>query len=202
MEIRSATHTDCLAIAELSQMASDNMADHFWADSQLPGQSLEEVGAEAAKSENANFSYRNTRIACEHGEITGMLLAYRLPAAEDYDDDPLEFPEFVRPLILLEQLVAGSFYINMLATYPRFRGQGIASKLLAEVDKHAFAADGKLISILVFAINQGALRLYLRHDYKIVERLPMVASDYLPAGDVLLLTRAPVIDKSLPLARV
>ena len=40
----------------------------------------------------------------------------------------------------------------------------------------------------------GALRLYLRHGYKIVERLPMVASDYLPAGDVLLLTRAPVID--------
>ncbi len=194
MEIRSATHADCLAIAELAQMASDNMVDHFWADSQLPGQSLEEVGAEAAKSENANFSYRNTRIACEHGEIAGMLLAYRLPAAEDNDDDPLEFPEFVRPLILLEQLVEESFYINMLATYPRFRGQGIGSKLLAEVDKHAIAADCKLISILVFAINQGALHLYLRHGYKIVERLPMVASDYLPAGDVLLLTRAPVID--------
>ena len=194
MEIRSATHADCLAIAELSQMASDNMVDHFWADSQLPGQSLEEVGAEAAKSENANFSYRNTRIACEHDEIAGMLLAYRLPVAEDNDDDPLEFPEFVRPLIQLEQLVAESFYINMLATYPRFRGQGIGRKLLAEVDKHAITADCKLISILVFAINQGALRLYLRHGYKIVERLPMVASDYLPAGDVLLLTRAPVID--------
>ena len=194
MEIRSATHADCLAIAELAQMASDNMVDHFWADSQLPGQSLEEVGAEAAKSENANFSYRNTRIACEHGEIAGMLLAYRLPAAEDNDDDPLEFPEFVRPLILLEQLVEESFYINMLATYPRFRGQGIGSKLLAEVDKHAIAADCKLISILVFAINERALRLYLQHGYKIVERLPMVASDYLPASDVLLLTRAPVID--------
>jgi ribosomal protein S18 acetylase RimI-like enzyme len=194
MEIRSAMHTDCLAIAELAQMASDNMVDHFWADSQLPGQSLEEVGAEAAKSENENFSYRNTRIACEQGEIAGMLLAYRLPAAEDNNDDPLDFPEFVRPLILLEQLVAESFYINMLATYPRFRGQGIGRKLLAEVDKHAIAADCKLISILVFAINQRALRLYLQHGYRIVERLPMVASDYLPASDVLLLTRAPVID--------
>jgi ribosomal protein S18 acetylase RimI-like enzyme len=194
MEIRSATHADCLAIAELAQMASDNMVDHFWADSQLPGQSLEEVGAEAAKSENENFSYRNTRIACEQGEIAGMLLAYRLPAAEDNNDDPLDFPEFVRPLILLEQLVAESFYINMLATYPRFRGQGIGRKLLAEVDKHAIAADCKLISILVFAINQRALRLYLQHGYRIVERLPMVASDYLPASDVLLLTRAPVID--------
>ena len=194
MEIRSATHADCLAIAELAQMASDNMVDHFWADSQLPGQSIEEAGAEVAKSENANFSYRNTRIACEHGEIAGMLLAYRLPSAEDNEDDPLEFPKFVRPVILLEQLVAESFYINMLATYPRFQGQGVGSKLLAEVDEHAIVADCKLISIHVFAINQGALRLYLQHGYKIVERRPMVASDYLPASDVLLLTRRPVVD--------
>jgi ribosomal protein S18 acetylase RimI-like enzyme len=124
-----------------------------------------------------------------------MLLGYRLPAAADNDQDPLDFPEFVRPLLELERCVPESFYINMLAVYPSFRGRGIGSALLAEVDSSALAVGCELISIQVFAINDGALRLYQNHGYEIVESRSMVASDYLPAGKVLLLTRTPVSNK-------
>jgi len=196
MDIRSATPADCLAIAELAQMAGDNIPGHFWAESQMPGQSIIEAGAERANSESANFSYRNTRIACHDSTIAGMLLGYRLPAAADNDEDPLEFPEFVRPLVELEQCVPGSYYINMLASYPRFRGQGIGGALLQEVDQRALMHGCELISILVFEVNQGALRLYQRNGYHIVETRPMVASDYLPAGQVLLLTRQPVRNRN------
>jgi ribosomal protein S18 acetylase RimI-like enzyme len=64
--------------------------------------------------------------------------------------------------------------------------------LLAEVDRRALAVGCDLISIQVFAFNDGALRLYRNHGYNIVEVRSMVASDYLPAGKVLLLTRRPV----------
>jgi ribosomal protein S18 acetylase RimI-like enzyme len=194
MNIRAATPADCLAIAELAQMAGDNIPGYFWADTQKPGQSVVEAGAELARSETANFSYRNVLLACRQHDIAAMMLAYRLPAAADNTDNPLDFPEFVRPMIELEQCVAESFYINMLATYPRFRGQGAGSALLAEVDRLALAAGCALISIEVFASNEGALRLYRRLGYEEVERRPMVASDYHPAGDVLLLTRAPTRD--------
>jgi ribosomal protein S18 acetylase RimI-like enzyme len=190
VEIRKASIADCLAIAELAQIAGDGIPGIFWADARQPGQSLETTGTELLKSETANFSYRNTLVACQDGEIAGMLLAYRLPAAEDNDEDLLDVPEFVRPLIELEQCVAESFYINMLATYPRFRGQGIGSALMAEADGLALAAHCELISIAVFASNPESLKLYQRLGYETVEQRAVIACDYHPATEVLLLTKA------------
>jgi len=192
VEIRNAGIADCLAIAELAQIAGDNIPGFFWADAHQPGQSQQATGAELLKSETANFSYRNTLVACQDGEITGMLLAYRLPAAEDNDEELLNFPEFVRPLIELEQCVAESFYINMVATYPRFRGQGIASALMAEADRLAIAARCDLISIAAFASNPEALKLYQGLGYETVEQRAVIACDYHPAIEVLLLTK-PVV---------
>ena len=191
MEIRNAGIADCLAIAELAQIAGDDIPGFFWADAHHPGQSLEATGTELLKSETANFSYRNTLVACQDGEIAGMLLAYRLPSAEDNDEELRNFPEFVRPLIELEQCVAESFYINMLATYPRFRGQGIASALMAEADRLAIAAQCELISIAAFASNPEALKLYQGLGYETVEQRAVIACDYHPATEVLLLTKAP-----------
>ena len=191
MEIRKADITDCLAIAELSQMAGDGIPGYFWADSQKPGQSLEATGAELLQSETANFSYRNALVACEDDIVAGMILAYRLPAAEDNDEDPLDFPEFVRPLIELEQCVAGSFYVNLIATYPLFRGRGVATALLAETDRLALAAQSDLISIAVFATNPGAFQLYRRLGFETVERRAVIACDYHPATEVLLMTKTP-----------
>ncbi|MCP4766648.1 MAG: GNAT family N-acetyltransferase [Gammaproteobacteria bacterium] len=188
MEIRKAGIADCLAIAELAQIAGNDIPGFFWADARQPGQSLETTGAELLKSETANFSYRNTLVACQDDEIAGMLIAYRLPEVEDNDEDLLNFPEFVRPLIELEQCVAGSFYINMLATYPRFRGQGIGSALMAEAE--ALAAPCELISIAVFASNPEALALYQQLGYETVEQRAVIACDYHPATEVLLLTKA------------
>ncbi len=190
-EIVNATVNDCLAIAELAQIAGDNMPGHFWEESRQPGQTLEQAGAERARIETANFSWRNTLLARVDGEIAGMLLAYRLPAAADNHEDPADFPEFVRPIIELEQCVPESYYINMLATYPRFRGRGIGGALMARADSLALAAGCELISIGVFATNTGALRLYQRLGYELIASRPMAASDYHEACDVLLLARAP-----------
>lgn len=189
MKIRPSKIVDCLAIAELAQIAGENMPGHFWADAQQPGQSLVEAGAEIVKSTSDNFSYRNVTLACHDDEIAAMVLAYPLPTAAEAAEDLNDFPEFVRPMIELEQCVPESFYVNMLAAFPRFRGQGCGSLLMAEVDKMALAKHCKLISIQVFSSNHGALRLYQRLGFEIIERRPMVASDYHAAADVLLLTK-------------
>lgn len=191
LDIVKATPNDCLAIAELAQIAGDNMPGHFWEDSRLPGQTIEQAGAERAKIETANFSWRNALLARVDGETAGMLLGYRLPAAADNDEDPADFPEFVRPIIELEQCVPESFYINMLAAYPRFRGRGIGSALMAQADPLALAAGCDLISLGVFETNTGALRLYRRLGYELLETRPMIASQYHAACDILLLVRQP-----------
>ena len=189
-EIVSATLNDCLAITELAQIAGENMPGHFWQETRQPGQTIEEAGAERARIETARFSYKNTLLALVDGKVAGMLLAYRLPSAADNDEEPADFPEFVRPIIELEQCVPESFYINMLAAYPRFRGRG--SALMAQADPLALAAGCELISIGVFAPNSGALRLYRRLGYELIESRPMAASAYHEGCDVLLVKKPAV----------
>lgn len=189
MEIKPATADDCLAIAELALMAGEGIPGYFWAQSLQPGQTLEQAGAELAASKTANFSYRNTQLARIDGLIAGMLLAYRLPAAADNEENIADFPEFVQPLIELEQCVPESFYINMLATYPRFRGLGVGTELMRQVDRLAHLSGCSLISIEVFDSNPGALRLYQRLGYEIVDQRPVIESEFVPAGQVLLLTK-------------
>ena len=189
MKIRPGRVDNSYAIAELALMAGEGIPAWFWNQSRQPGQSIEEVGAIAARSETNNFSYRNTHLAVIDHQIGGMLLAYRLPSAEKAEDLD-EYPEFIRPLIELEQCVPDSFYINMLATYPAMRKQGIGIGLMRHAETLAAEKNCLLISIEVFEQNQNALRLYQNLGYRIIERREVIAHESHPySGDIVLLVK-------------
>lgn len=190
MMIIPATNTDCRALAELAMIAGEGVPGWFWAQSQQPGEDLCEVGARSVSSETGNFSYRNAWLAWLDNEIAGMLLAYRLPDA-DHPGDLAAYPEFMQPLIELENLVPDSFYINMLASYPQFRNRGLGAALMAEAERQAVAAGCGLLSLQVFEQNRGALRLYQRLGYAVTAQREIIAHESIPhTGKVLLLTRA------------
>jgi len=86
--------------------------------------------------------------------IAGMLLAYRLPDTGDADD-LRDYPEFIRPMIELEQCVPGSYYINMLATYPVYRNQAVGTTLMDYANGLAANAGCSIISLEVFEQNAG-----------------------------------------------
>ncbi|MCW8875375.1 MAG: GNAT family N-acetyltransferase [Gammaproteobacteria bacterium] len=189
--IRTASPGDCRAIAELALIAGEGIPAYFWEPSRRPGQAIEEVGAARLLSETENFSYRNIQVAEVDAAVAGMLLAYRLPPpgpAEDLSG----LPDFIRPLIELEAQVAGSYYINMLACFPRYRGQGIGTALMGGVDDLARREGCDLASIMVFSENRGALRLYQRLGYTVAARRPVIPHACHPytTGEVLLLTRS------------
>jgi ribosomal protein S18 acetylase RimI-like enzyme len=194
MRIRKATEEDCSQIAELALMAGEGIPAYFWAQAAEPGENIFDIGARNAAKEDENFSYRNVQVAEIDGKVAGMMLAYRLPDKEDAEDLE-EFPEFIRPLIELEQCVPGSYYINMLATYPKFRNQSVGTALMATVDQLATEAGCSRSSIEVFEQNEGALRLYQRLGYQIRERRKVIPHSSHPyEGDIVLLTR-PVTPK-------
>jgi len=118
-----------------------------------------------------------------------MLLAYRLPSSENAE--PInEFPEFIRPLIELEQCVPNSFYINMLATYPKFRGKGIGKALMELTSILAVEAGSTTISIEVFEQNAGALRLYKHLGYQVADHRKVIPHESHPyEGKIVLLTK-------------
>lgn len=189
MKIRSATKQDTRAIAELALMAGEGIPAYFWAQSQQEGEDIIDVGARNALSEIENFSYRNVQLALLDGEIAGMMLAYRLPTA-DQAEDINTFPEFIRPLIELEQCVPDSYYINMLASYPKFRNRGIGTALMERVDALAREAGCSLSSVEVFEENRGAMRLYERLGYRVIETRPVLEHPSHPyRGNIALMIR-------------
>lgn len=189
MQIRKAEKSDCRAIAELALIAGEGIPACCWEQSRRAGQEIEEVGAQNAVSETENFSYRNVHLALVENAIAGMLLAYRLPDAE-HAENLQDFPEFIRPFVDLEQCVPGSFYINMLATYPDYRNKAVGTTLMTVAEKLAADAACTLLSVEVFEQNEGAVRLYRRLGYFPVEKRAVVPHPCHPyGGDILLLTK-------------
>ncbi len=189
MRIVKAGIGDCRSIAELAMMAGEGIPAYFWEQSAQEGEDLIDVGARNAASEDDNYSYRNVHLARIDDEIAGMILAYRLPDADNAEDLG-EYPEFIRPLIELEQCVPDSFYINMLATYPKYRNRSVGTELMGIVDRLASENHCALSSIEVFEQNDGALRLYQRLGYTLSEKRKVIPHPCHPyTGDIVLLTR-------------
>jgi ribosomal protein S18 acetylase RimI-like enzyme len=189
---RDARKADARALAQLIEIAGEGIPTYLWAQRAGEGRTALDVGTERAAREDANFSYRNAVVARVDGKIAGMLLAYPLPApsAQELADLP-GLPPLLRPLVELEHCVPGSFYVNALAVFPPYRGHGIGGALLDIALERARQARCQRLSVQVFAENEGALRLYLRSGYRVIDRRPIVAHHCYPySTEVLLMTRS------------
>lgn len=161
---RAATKADAASLAVLVDIAGEGLPAHLWSTLKAPGQSILEVGRDRALREEGGFSYRNAIIAEVGGEVAATLIGYRLD--EPYELGDLgEVPEIVRPLVRLEAKAAGSWYVNVLATFPEFRRQGIGMKLLDLAEREARKTRAKSLSVIVAAGNERAARLYRRAGF-------------------------------------
>jgi ribosomal protein S18 acetylase RimI-like enzyme len=187
--LRWARREDSRRVAELMDIAGHGLPAYVWSLSTEEGQEAIDLGTARAAREDGTFSYRNAVVAEEGGEVVALLLAYRLPeAGEEMNLD--EVPEVLQPLVELELLAPGTFYVNGLATLPGYEGRGLGTRLLNVATDLAAEAGCDELSIEVFEQNEGAVRLYERHGYRTVARRPAVPHPSYPyGGDVLLMTR-------------
>jgi len=190
LTVRPARISDASALAVLVDIAGEGGPNYMWGMLAAPGQSTLELGRERARREEGGFSYRNAIIGEIDGEVAAGLVGYRL-------DDPYELtgldelPELVRPLIRLEAQAPGSWYINVLATFPEFRGQGIGTKLLDAAEQEGRAAGTSTMSVIVGTWNEGAARLYTRAGYARATSEPAILPPSFPhQGDWVLMVRA------------
>jgi len=171
--IRPARKSDAASLAILVDIAGEGMPGYIWSRMREAGQSAFEVGRARAAREQGAFSWRNANVAEVDGELAAMLVDYRLE--DPYDTGDLgKLPDVVRPLVVLEAKAPGSWYVNVLAAFPEFRGQGIGARLLALAEERGRAQGAKTASIIVASENTGAMRLYARTGYAEVARAPVV----------------------------
>ncbi len=186
LTIRAARRDDSAAIAELFLISSDGLAEYIWGKVAGPGESPLQTGARRYARDGVAFSYRNCLMAEVGEEIAGMAHSFPMdadPAAEP-ESDPV-----LRPYAELEDY--GSLYVSGVAVFPRHRGRGIGTRLMASVDERAHSLGRPRVSLICFEGNTEAMRLYRRLGFEEVARRPIVPHPLLHYGDgdALLLAR-------------
>lgn len=190
MKIRPATAADSRDLAYLTNLASEGMALYLWGRSAPKGTGALEFGAGKVAQETGNFSYRNALVA-EHsgGHVAGMLLSMLQPKPYPLPDFST-LPPQVRPLIELEALAPGSYYINVLAVYEHLHGKGIGSLLMKKAEELAAGVGATELSLIVASENHNAKNLYLKLGYKAGQSLPVVPYEEMGhGGDWILMTK-------------
>ncbi|MGH6912175.1 MAG: GNAT family N-acetyltransferase, partial [Geminicoccales bacterium] len=149
-----------------------------------PGLSLLEIGERRYQRENTAFSYQNCLVAERAGAVIGMAHAFVIePApkpAGTGEPDPV-----LRPYGELE--VPGSLYISAIAMLPAERGQGVGTRMLADLRARARKLGARQLSLLCFAGNAGALRLYEREGFRVIDRRQVVPHPLIHHGGEVLL---------------
>jgi ribosomal protein S18 acetylase RimI-like enzyme len=178
---RRAAREDAAAMAELVNVAGENLPLYLWSRMAAPGQGAWEFGRLRAQREEGAFSYRNTVIVeAADGRAAGCLIGYPLPKRAE--PIPPDLPPLFRPLQELENLAPATWYVNVLAVYPEHRGRGLGSGLLALAERIAADLGSSGLSIIVSDANAGARRLYERRGYREAAARPMVKEGWENAG--------------------
>ena len=100
-------------------------------------------------------------------------------------------PAMFVPLQELENLAPGTWYVNVLAVRPQFRGLGLGTRLLEFADETGRAHGKRGMSVIVSDANPGARRLYERCGYREAAARAMVKDDWRNDGrNWVLLTKA------------
>jgi ribosomal protein S18 acetylase RimI-like enzyme len=170
--MRLATPQDGVALAELVNYAGEGLPLYLWRSLAGPGEDPWAIGAarQARQAEAGNV------IVVEQGaSVVAAMVGHpldELPPAED------SLPAILRPIRELERKVPRTWYLNVLATYPRARGKGLGSRLLEVAEADAAARGLSGVSIICADANVGAHRLYQRLGYHEIARAPMVKSGW------------------------
>lgn len=169
-------------MAELVNVAGEGLPLYLWAKFAESGESPWDIGQQRAKRESGGFSYRNAILREDRRAIVSALIGYPLPdepVSINYDEMPAMFV----PLQELEDLAPGTWYVNVLATYPEHRGKGYGAGLLSIAEQLAIDTQSRGLSIIVSDSNRGARRLYERSGYREQAARPMIKESWVNPGE-------------------
>jgi ribosomal protein S18 acetylase RimI-like enzyme len=163
-------------------MACEGLLEYVWSKMAEPGESPWDIGQQSARHESGSSSYRNAVLREHEGLVASALLGYPLgeqPGAVNYD----QTSETYVPLKELMDLVPNTWYIDILATFPQYRGRGHGTGLLSIAEQLAKDTQRVGMSLIVSDANEGAVRLYERRGYDAIATRRMVKESWRNPGN-------------------
>ncbi len=167
--LRVASEADAKALADLVNFAGEGLPLYIWEGLAKDGQDPWDVG----RARQMQRVREGQIVVVDFGDgAVASLTGY--PIGSEPDPIADDFPALFRPLQELENKALDSWYVNVLACYPEYRGQGLGSRLLGLAEDIARDQALRRMSVIVADNNVGARRLYERSGYERVATLACV----------------------------
>lgn len=171
--IRPATKADASEVALLVNIATHGGMRAGWEHDERAGETYDplEVGRLDMLDETKGLSWRNASMAESDGEIVGMLLGY--PEPDEMGPLPGDIEGFLLPIVELEWLAAGEWFISMLGVHVPWRSHGVGGRLLALADEKRATTARRGLALIVEDSNTRARALYERMGFAVAASRPM-----------------------------
>lgn len=178
---------DASVVAQLNDAASGGIVLTIWQEKAGPGADPWEVGRlrQIGRMEEGQIMVVVDR---GHGPEAAMM---GNPIGLE-PEDPADADIVFRALVELENLVLGSWYVNVIATIEAARRRGHARRLLDTAEAIARAGQHDLISIIVSDANAPARALYAAQGFTERARRPIVKGRWDGPGDEWILLTKPL----------
>jgi ribosomal protein S18 acetylase RimI-like enzyme len=182
--LRPFRREDAAVVARLNNAASGGLHLHHWQEKAGTEGDPWEIGRlrQIGRMEDGQIM-----VVVDRGEgVEAALLGNPI------GPEPMELPEggIYLPVLELQNLVLGSWYLNMLATVESARRQGLARRLLDTAETIARASGNDLICLVVSDAKAPARALYAAHGYTERARRPIFKGGWDgPGDDWILLTK-------------
>lgn len=150
---RPAAIDDAPVLAELVNDAGEGLPLYLWGKMAERGETAWDVGRRRAARDEGSFSYRNAVVIEHDGQCAGCVIGYEIP--DRPGPIPDDMPRMFVPLQELENLAPATWYVNVLAVRPGFRGRGFGTRLLALADERAGSLGKGGMSVIVSDANTG-----------------------------------------------
>jgi ribosomal protein S18 acetylase RimI-like enzyme len=191
--VRMATREDAREIAKLIAISSDGVAEIEWHEqADIENCSPLDIGELTYQNPEGDYSFNKATILEINGEVAGMLLAFGMPEAEPRNPEnrpAIDDENVFAPYIYLEE--PNSWYICGVALYPQHRGHGVGTRLMALANDQAEEGGFTTLSLVAFEQNEGAVSLYEKLGYNVVDQSPIVLHPLIHyEGNALLMIRS------------
>lgn len=150
---------------------------------EIPLAELKEIISESMKQKDFRFHYANGIVYEIDGKVAGVAYGYKGEMEEGIDQGfkQLLIDRGYHHKINLTfdlETEAGEWYLDMLYTYPDFRKQGVATKLLDELPVAAEKAGETAVGLNCDVANPRAKALYEKKGYRKVKTIFIVGHEY------------------------
>jgi ribosomal protein S18 acetylase RimI-like enzyme len=186
---READVRDAPFLVPLIAEASGGTWPAVWRACANKGESIEASGARYLVDLRNKLSVENTIVAELEGARIGMMCRYQ--ERSEPPDDQVALPgDLTTALAPYRQLTdPDSLFIAELCCLERSRGQGLGTRFVDRARQEAIASALPRVTLRVFSENTGAVRLYERCGFKVVDKRAVIAHpDIAMSGSVLLMS--------------